>query len=118
MSNTMFATANDTARWAVMIDDRIQTFGTRAEAETVYALACPADEHWDDQPFGAIQMIPPGYRPKSIVDGSDMTVATVSELEQSDLGAYIRDEREAVKARAAARAPFEPDWDLLLGIKS
>lgn len=124
MSTCMFATANDTNRWAVMLDDRIQTFATRAQAEAVYALACPSGEHWDDQPFGAIQVIPPGYRPRSIVDGSDMTVATVSALEQSDLRAYIQSEREAVKARAAAppsSSPFpatDAEWDALFGVAS
>jgi hypothetical protein len=94
----MFATANDTDQFAVAVDARFGLFASKGAAVAAYESITKPGQHFDDSPFGACQLLPPGYVPMHY-DGDDMTTCRLSERQPIDIAGYI--------AKRPARRPSQ-----------
>lgn len=85
----MFATANNTNKWAVCVDGKFGLFDNKEEADKCYETATKENDI-SDSPFGSMQLIGPGYRPiNMLAGGEDMTRAYLSDFEPIDIEKYI-----------------------------
>ena len=75
---TMFATANTTQYWIVMLDD-YWGFCSKAEADKIYLKL--NDEHFDDSPFGSYECLAPqssGLFDKDSISDTDIGINIVN----------------------------------------
>jgi len=91
----MFATANNTQKWALCIDGHFGLFESKESAESLFLNALPEGEYIDNTAFGSIDILPPGFRPKNnlaklLGEPDDMTRALLSEYTPIDVANYIR----------------------------
>lgn len=113
----MFATCNDTDRFAVCVDGRFGLFSSREDAERVYALIGGRDEEGEleETPFGSAALLPPG-------GGGNRTRAVLSAFAPVDIEAYIRlswDDYHNPPESALplpAGSPADPWGDILAGL--
>jgi hypothetical protein len=99
----MFMTANDTAKWAVIVDGYFQLFDRKAEAEAMYDKLVPDDI--ESSNFGSIQLLPPHYAPSFAAPKYARKLDQISLHEQTNLTAYAAEKERELQARIAAHEP-------------
>lgn len=106
-----FATHNDTLNWLLIVDNHGGFFDTHAAAENAYNMVSSIDE----SAFGAMQLVPPGYRPVTRLDGSDMTQCRASECRDIDIVDYMR--KRGIRACRLPARRMEPASIRIQGYK-
>jgi hypothetical protein len=102
---SMFATSNDTDRWAVCVDGYFGLFAGQPEAERVYSLigGHEGDDGLADTAFGSAQLLPPGHVAKFIGGWiPESGISLISEHRAIDIDGYIRKQpiRQALQSRS------------------
>lgn len=86
----MFATINDTNKWAVAIDGYYQLFDSKNDADNFYESSIP--EYIEDSCFGSAMILPPQYIPK-FIDGTIPT-CRLSDCHPINLVDYVSKSQE------------------------
>ena len=88
----IFATHNSTAKWAIVVDERIGLYDSQAEADRVYTMigGDNGSDGLSGTPFGSCQLIPPRHECNGCSHASHSDIADFV-AQASDIESYVAD---------------------------
>ncbi len=111
----MFATENDTDKWAVLVDGYFELFDTQSAALGMWT-ALGLQEEAEDTVFGSFNLLEPGFSPRYRDGYTPPSIDKLSEYEESNLLVYEAKKEKELEDRIreteeAWSNESESSWD-------